>query len=525
MGLISDLIDRAKSMLDVAKPAETNAIVSNYFDRRDWQDIRSRSGAIDAQLTELGKTVDYVEDFGQDLHSALFKVDPMVREAASMADSHTLNRNVIEQVLNLPEVQHLRSYTAGDAYCSAVGMGGITDKVVETLVGVREASAEAEARRDEAQKRADQAAQDLADAVAAAEADPNEADAEIIEAILDGCGALQQAAQQAQQEATAAGEAAISSGRGQIRKAASQAAEDLDEEMALQDAFGIEPGTLKHMSVQERLELARKLRGSRLAAFAKLLGRFRNVQQAESRKRVTNAASEVHGVTFSDDITRVVAGELLNLADPSLETLMWARFASGQLLTYDVRGKEKMGQGPIVVVCDESGSMDIEMEGLGGTREAWSKALSLALLEQARHRGRDFFYIGFSSAGQVHVVKILNGEYTVDKVIAFTEHFFSGGTHYEGPLNTALDLIEEHYALDGNERPDIVFISDDAYRAMDESFMTNWLRVKDKLSLVCYGIALGASYSGAMAQVADNVRSITDLTADPREVGDLFRTI
>ena len=203
---------------------------------------------------------------------------------------------------------------------------------------------------------------------------------------------------------------------------------------------------------------------------------------------------------------------------------MWLRWSENELSIYDVRGKENQGQGPIICVVDESGSMNAT-DVAGGTREAWSKALALALCDQAKRRKRDFVYIGFSSHGQQHVIEFPSGHTPVQKVIEMTEHFFGGGTDYEKPLQMALDIMEERFDALGKARPDIVFITDDAYGSMDADFMHEWNRVKDKTSLKCYGIAIGCDSSGALAAVSDNVREITALVSDPRNMGDIFRTI
>jgi uncharacterized protein with von Willebrand factor type A (vWA) domain len=165
----------------------------------------------------------------------------------------------------------------------------------------------------------------------------------------------------------------------------------------------------------------------------------------------------------------------------------------------------------------------------GGTREAWSKALTLALCDQARQKNRDFHYIGFSSPRQQVTFTFLKGVAPIAKVIELTEHFYGGGTHYEEPLRQALALMEKHYDANvttTNGKPDIVFITDDEYGSMDEGFMSEWNRVKDKTSLRCFGVAIGCGYSGALQQVSDNVRSITELVeSDPRSMADVFRTI
>jgi uncharacterized protein with von Willebrand factor type A (vWA) domain len=179
----------------------------------------------------------------------------------------------------------------------------------------------------------------------------------------------------------------------------------------------------------------------------------------------------------------------------------------------------------VIVVCDESGSMQFGQLA-GGSCEAWSKALALSMCDQARQKGRDFHYIGFSSGKQQWLKSFPGGKTTIDGVIDMTEHFFDGGTHYEAPLRQALRLIEDSYDQFNKPRPDIVFITDDEYGSMDEDFMSEWHRVKDKTSVRCFGIALGCGFSGALKQVSDNVRSLQDVTdSDPRVMADLFRVV
>lgn len=528
MSFIQDLIARAHDVLAVPKPVETRSIRTNSFDRADWETVRSTIPAIQQDMAELQENVSYVDDLMADLHAGFFKVDPHIRDASEMKPSHAANREVIDTIMQMPEVQNLRQHSRGDTYGSAMAMTSMKDVMVETLTTVKEAQAEAEQRAADAQAAADEHAKQMQALMDQMANDPQAANDPLMQGMLqskmDQFNKAQQQGQAAQQQAQQAAGQAMQGMANNVRSQAKATTQELDEEQQLMSAYGVDPGQLQNMPVKERIELARKLQNNRLSKFAKLLGQFRMVQQAESRKRVINASSEVHGITQSNFLERMVASEYLNYADPALETLMLMRWAEHQLNTYDVRGKENLGQGPIICVVDESGSMGCE-DVAGGSREAWSKALSLAMLDQARRRKRDFVYIGFSSAGQQHTVEFLNGESSLDKVIAMTEHFFGGGTNYEQPLRAALTYIEKHYDANAKARPDVLFMSDDAYGQMDPSFMSEWNRIKDKTSIKCYGIAIGCDSSGAMQQVSDNVREITEMVSDPRNVGDLFRTI
>lgn len=530
MSFLDDLISKGRDFLGMEEkpPTESEAIKRNSFDRDDWHRVRDTVPQIAQHVTTLGKTVDYAEDIAGDLHAMFYKVDPQLRAPEEMKPTHVANQAVAEHMLGLTEVHNLRQHSSGDLYGSAMAMIAVREALEETVTRAAQAAQEAVDQQQAEQEARDQAAADFAEMMQAMQDNPlpeghpgNQIREGALQDALDKLGTMPTpdptAAQQAAQQV-------VKGMENKIRSAAKAGTEELDKEKDLMNAFGVEPGDLKKMDVKERMALAQRLRGNRLAAFTKLLGQFRTVQQAESRKRVVNAASEVHGITQSNHLERMTAGEYLNYADPSLETLMLLRWTEHQLNTYDVRGKEKQGQGPIIAVVDESASMNAT-DVAGGTREAWSKALALALLDQARRRNRDFVYIGFASQGEQHMIEFPGGHTSLDKVLTMTEHFFAGGTNFEQPLRMALQVIEDRFDKQGKPKPDIVFISDDQVGSLNPAFLHEWNRVKDKTSVFAYGIAIGCSASGAMATLCDNVRSINQLVSDPRNVGDLFRTI
>lgn len=534
MSFIEGLINKAKDILETPKPTERRAIKANSFDRYDYDRVVSTVPAVQRELEAVRETIDYAADFMGDVHSMFWKVEPRQHPERDIVEAYRGNAEIIHQMLQMPEVSNLRQHSVSDTYGTAMAMVSMQEVAQETARKVQEARSEAEQRAQEAAQRAQEAAdriKGLMDQLGAGRDEnqllpsADEFTAQQLQAQMDQFDQAQQEQQAAQEESQQAAQQAAEAMSNQIRSQAKATDQELTEEQELCSAFGVDPGSLQTMPVEERIELAKTLRNNRLAQFAKLLGQFKTVQQAESRKRVVNASSEVHGITQSDHLERMVAGEFLNFADPSLETLMLLRWTEHMLNTYDVRGKEKLGQGPIICVVDESGSMGIA-DVAGGTREAWSKALALAMCDQARRRKRDFYYLGFGSKGEEHLVHFPSGEAAIEKVIAMTEHFFCGGTHYETPLRHALEIIERDFDHSDKGRPDIVFITDDEYGNLDEDFLAEYRRVKDKASIKTYGIAVGCSVGGALNQLSDNVRAITALVdSDPRRLGDLFRTI
>jgi uncharacterized protein with von Willebrand factor type A (vWA) domain len=539
MSFLDTLVARTKSLFgEGVKPTREQAVEADRFDQAYWKDVRHNVKPIDRLVTELSNKHDYVENFMEDLFHAAYKADPKTYDVDEMKPTHVPNQAMVKAIQELPQFQQLRTNTRGDEYGSAMAMLSMSETIKQIQAQTKEAK-----ERAKEQEQAEQEAQEAQDAAQEALAgcqgpqpDPNGEPGgpgqgngqQHAEQLVQAAEQASQAAANARSQSQAATEQAVAGMKAQVKAAIEQAQQEGDEEQALCSAFGVDDGELQKMSFEERQKLGEKLRNNRLAKFHKLLGQFKMIQQAESRRKIMHATDEVVGVKLGDDLTRMIPAEMLNLASPELEADFWMRYANKEILQYDLRGSEKMGQGPVICVVDESGSMGAT-DVAGGTREAWSKALALALCDQARQKNRDFHYIGFSSSRQQITISFPGGVAPIAKVIEMTEHFWAGGTEYEAPLKLALKMVEDHYdknVMTSKGKPDVVFVSDDEYGSMDEDFMREWQRVKDKISLRCFGIAIGCGFSGAMAQISDNVRAIQDLVdSDPKAMADLFRTI
>jgi uncharacterized protein with von Willebrand factor type A (vWA) domain len=309
-----------------------------------------------------------------------------------------------------------------------------------------------------------------------------------------------------------------------MAQAAKQAKDDLDEDAQRCSAYGLQPGELKRMPWNERRALTRRLDNDKLTKLAKLIGAFRRYGDAERRKKVKHAPSVVSDVELGADIHRLIPDEMIRLAVPELEDLFWLSYAQKALMQWEEHGPENLGQGPILVVCDESGSMGADVDGKGNTREMWSKAISMALCDQAKRGKRDFIYLGFSSAGHMWEKHFPGGHAPLDDVIDFVTHFYGGGTNYEGPLTRAGEIVTE-YARGGRAKPDVVFVTDDDCRVSD-AFIRRWQETKADLDLTCYGIQIGVTRtSNAMHKLCDKTVLLTKLNSNPEGMQELFRTI
>jgi uncharacterized protein with von Willebrand factor type A (vWA) domain len=168
--------------------------------------------------------------------------------------------------------------------------------------------------------------------------------------------------------------------------------------------------------------------------------------------------------------------------------------------------------------------MGSTVDAKGNTREMWSKAITLALADQARRGKRDFHYIGFSSSGQQWQMDFPGGETPLDKVRTFVEHFFNGGTEYTRPLTMAMDVCQAA-ADEGRRMPDIVFITDDDC-SVPMTFVEKFREARDRLGITSYGIQIGGSSLRAnMPLLCDKTIDLSQVNSDPEGMTELFRTI
>lgn len=534
-GKLDELASRAGKWLGrsaAAAERHTAAVVADRFDRITWRDTYEQSVGLRDLAEELNERYDCTTDLLTDAFLAAYKVGPRLRERTEMVHSRLVNHQVITSLVESREFAELHRETVGDPYAAAMAVLA----QAATLRGLLERSRKAQEQSEQA-KKAQQYAEGAAVAVgealqeAADEADgAGTVPAPAVDAVQKAVEAAQNAeaaAQQAAQDAARVLAAAAPGIRVAARSAAAKAAEAARKEAALMRAWGVAPGELERMPFDQRARLAERLRSGRLAQWAELIGRFRQMASGERARKVENAAGELVGVTLGNDLSRLIPSELANLGLPELRAVFAARYAAGELMLYDSQGEQTTGQGAVIACVDTSHSMYETGPG-GVTREAWAKACALALLDQARHAKRDFVGILFSAADKVQVFRFPAGQPAgIARILDFAETFLGGGTSYQAPLTAASELLAEEFDVAARTRGDIVMITDDECDVTEE-WMRGWNDAKHLLGFRVFGVAVGAPPAAEAGSVlealCDNLRSIEDLT-DVHAAADLFRVI
>ncbi|MER7129700.1 VWA domain-containing protein [Streptosporangium saharense] len=532
MGKFKDLMTKAGRWLRggsaaALAPPATAAVVADRFDGMEWREVYDQAAALRGLVDELGETNDHAGDLVRDLWTAAYKTAPQLRPREEMDPSRLVNHQVLESLTTSPEWAELHRETAGDAYAAAMAVLAQAGPLRQLLERTKEAQQAAQAVAQAQQAAAEAAAQVQAALEAAAETEDDQG--EVDQAAATAVSAAIEAAEAAQAVADAAAEQAqaalAQSGpavRATIRAAAEAATEQAQAEAALMTAWGIDPGQLTRLDFEARRRLADRLRGGRLAAFADLLGRFRQMAKGERARRIEHAQGELVGVTLGDDISKAIPSELASLGVPALRPVFAAKVAEGRLMTYETRGDERAGQGPIIALIDTSWSMT-ETHG-GISREAWAKAATLALMDQARASRRHFSAILFSSASTPpQLFEFRPGRTDIEQTLELAETFLGGGTSFMVPLDLAAQVLEREHAQTGHTQADIVLITDGEAR-LTEEWMRTWQERKHRLGFRVFALAIAQEPGPVLEALADDGRRIDDL-ADVGQVADVFRVV
>ena len=210
---------------------------------------------------------------------------------------------------------------------------------------------------------------------------------------------------------------------------------------------------------------------------------------------------------YGRDITRVHTAELVAIAHPATKYQGLMRWARGELRLSGTETKKKLGEGPVVVCEDASGSMD-------GLKHQWAKAVTLALAHYAKLRRRSFGWVMFDSV--VHrAEQYPSGRLSAKQLLYIAESRSVGGTNFEQPLKRAVQMIEH----EGLKKADIVLVTDGECAVSDE-FLQEFRGAKQRLefSVVTVVCDAGGSVSDATVKLfSDRVERASSFTAEEAE--------
>lgn len=245
---------------------------------------------------------------------------------------------------------------------------------------------------------------------------------------------------------------------------------------------------------------------------------IKHLVDEEVEVRTPHAVYETSGIRRSDDISRLLPGELAQLGHPRLNLLWHAKRAEHTLLTYQIYGvlsehepveqeelqeitktrpESEKGYGPIIICLDSSASMQGEPENI-------AKALVLEALKIAWQEHRACYVYLFSGPEQLlqHNLDLAKGG--LAELLSFLTHTFHGGTDIVGPLVQALAQQKQQ----NWQAADVLLVTDGRFPISHEQKQQIRTMRKQSQSRI-HGVVVGNWQGAGMHDICDNFHRIT----------------
>ena len=515
-----------------------NAFEHYDVDLEFYQDIVDTSPVMQNTIEEGCKIYPAFEYMYQDIFLSLYKYKARLLPESDIHMSTRLNRKFAECYLNTPEYIKLRQTCRMDQFNAALGteiIGSKLIKIVEEVMNKLKEQEESMKKMQELMKKEQEMDELL---------EENEEMDELLQSLIQtGQGNSAQAQQLQQQiDQNITSKQAIQQLANQIAekmddlieeddlaneittragKAFDEASMQVAETSELVNAWGLGEGEKSRVSYQNKKDAIERIRKSpKLKHLTDLIGRFKESAITEQKKKTKHGAVEISSVTLGNKIEDILPSEKMMLSNEATKKDFYNKYTENRNMVYSKESNKSKNKGPIILCCDESGSMD-------GDRETWSKAFTMGVLEIAQIQKRDFAFIAYDSHANEPIV-IKKGEVSPEKVITICEEFLDGGTNFEAPLRKALDLIKDSTF----KNADIIFVTDGDCGVSD-SFKQKFKQVKEEKEFACKGILVDMgswrSSDSTLREFCDDVvriSNIADLTNGDSEVNkQLFGSI
>jgi len=235
----------------------------------------------------------------------------------------------------------------------------------------------------------------------------------------------------------------------------------------------------KDKSLKELAEMLGKMRQAEKEFEEEL---FANIQLKPEWKAEHASKADLIGIHESDDISSLLPSETALLADETMQSIFFKKFAEKKLQTFeyqakmlsfreeefqDKRQKEKEeAKGPFIICVDTSGSMH-------GTPETVAKTLCFAILKIAIRDNRKCYLISFSTG--IETLNLTDLKNSLDKIISFLSMSFHGGTDATPAMREALRML----TTQDYKKADIIMVSDFVMSAFDKTTQDQIKTAKD----------------------------------------------
>lgn len=449
------------------------------FDRRLYGDLLKASDRI-AQVAGQGNAT--WPALMEDLWASFYKAAPEVLPAEQVDPAHRVNRAFIERILEADATEETRATTVLDELSSGLAALATGQELLKEI----SQCPELQGAMDAADK-ASQASANASDADGEAQAEALSANAEEM---------LQQAARTLRQA---------------VRRSVGKGKEDVQTLKNALGGWGLESSDLQSLPIDERLNVARQLLTPKLVKVANLVGRLRAIARARQKEKLKRDRDEVHGITFGNDLAKLLPVELAALRHPLRKLDFYRRYTEKQLMQYELHEKTPQGRGPIVALIDASGSMT-------GAPMDWATGVALALVDTARRQKRRAV-VAFFTTTVKQEYEFCGGKTDPRTFAAVASISAGGGTNYEPALTRGLEIIT---SID-YKKADIVMVTDGVC-ALSGRFQEAFLAEKARLGFRVWTILIGND-TGAetLRDWSDNVWPVKELCDNA--VGEVFSSV
>ena len=292
-------------------------------------------------------------------------------------------------------------------------------------------------------------------------------------------------------------------------RAVAEAGKEVGELKESAAALGLGPGEPGANDPRAIASLFKRVRSDpALRKICDLAGRFRRVAQSKQRQKAAHGLDEVVGIEPGGDLTRVLPAELVKLVIPELELDTLRRLVERQLQSRELHSVEPVAKGPIIVVVDESGSME-------GTPVHTAKALALALAWIARRQRRWCGLVAYSGDSGERLLTLPPTRWDESALCDWLSAFIGHGSSLDLPIQEMPDYYHRLGAPAGVT--DLIFVTDAQARIPDE-LREEFVDWKKSARVRVISLVLD-NPPGDLVAVSDEVHTVQSLDPDGDAVG------
>lgn len=486
-------------------------IKKDAYDVKLYNNIRNETPKITDVENTYREELPTIDLLLEDLWAGLYKAMP--ERAETVPPMLKLNEQLLNTAENLLDWKDLRDSTMLDEWASALGSVVVGEKVLQEIP-------------EDAKNNLKDAvecgimAQKLFEEATFLEEGVNYAEnAEKKKELQKKAQELKQKAHELAQKAEEQTEDIITKIKKEIRDAVKKGTEEagriLQNTNAILHGFGTGNGQPSAVESKKAFDIAMEmLKDPVFLKIAETAGRMITTAVERQKTKPNYQPQENAGIITGHDIQRLVATEYAYLANPILKHEFYRKFAESSLLQYELKGKEALKKGPIVVCVDTSGSMD-------GIKSLWSRGVALGLLTIARRQKRGFAAVMFGAKNEIKTFEFAEPEKaSIDDIIAMARFAFQGGTDFETPLATAMEIMKKSEYQQG----DIIFITD-GQASMSQSFIENFNRTKKEKEFRVIVVLMPEGWIKPIDAVAEQVIRTEPLPGKDNEVLNIVFSI